>query len=57
MVLIAMYLFPLIIYLFISTVVLQLCFAPMRALTNSVFVRLHKAIWLAKVEGHHKAML
>ena len=57
MVLIAMYSFPLIIYLFISTVVLQLCLAPMRALTNSVFVRLHKAIWLAKVEGHHKAML
>ena len=57
MVLIAMYSFPLIIYLFISTVVLQLYLALMHALINSVLVRLHKAIWLAKVEGHHKAML
>jgi len=56
MVLASIYSFPSFIYLFIFTV-LQPYIALMPVLINSALVRLHKAIWLAIVEGHHKTML
>ena len=56
MVLASIYSFPSFIYLFIFTV-LQPHIALMPVFINSALVQLHKAIWLAKVEGDHKAML
>ena len=56
MLLASIYSFPSFIYLFIFTV-LQPFNALIPKLINSALVRLHKAIWLAIIEGHHKTML